>query len=256
MTNYDKKILLTFDLEEFDIPLEYKQQISIDTQMNITRQGMERIQEIIDKHNISCTFFTTAFFADQNIELVKQLSHKHEIASHAYYHSRFKNEDLLLSKKRLEEITQKEIIGFRMPRMQAVSDKELALAGYKYNSSINPTWLPSRYNHLNKPRTIFKTPDIVNIPASVSPNFRIPLFWLFFKNVPFTFVKKLSSQTINKDGYLNLYFHPWEFADIRKFHLPRWMKNPCDIALCRKMDSYINFLKGKGEFSTIANFIF
>ena len=99
-----KKILLTFDLEEFDVPLEYKQQIGVDEQMNITCQGMSRVQGIIDRHNISCTFFTTAFFAENNRSLVSQLSDKHEIASHAYYHTGFKNEDLLLSKKKLENI--------------------------------------------------------------------------------------------------------------------------------------------------------
>ena len=96
---------------------------------------------------------------------------------------------------------------------------------------------------------------MVNIPASVSPHFRIPLFWLFFKTMPPAFVKKISSQTINKDGYLNLYFHPWEFADISTYHLPRWMKNPCGSRLADKLENYIVYLKTKGEFSTISDFI-
>jgi hypothetical protein len=180
MIKKNPTILLTFDAEEFDIPLEYNEQIGIDKQLLISGTGMNAIQQVIDSKNISCTFFTTAFFAMHNVEMIKNLSIKHEIASHSFYHSIFKPEDLLLSKIKLEEITGKKITGFRMPRMKSVNDRELAAAGYLYSSSINPTLLPGRYNHLDKPRTVFKNEFITQVPASVSPHLRIPLFWLFF----------------------------------------------------------------------------
>ena len=68
-------------------------------------------------------------------EKIKALSESHEIASHNYFHSTHKNDDLLASKKVLEKITHKEVRGFRMPRMAPVSDLDLLEAGYTYNAS-------------------------------------------------------------------------------------------------------------------------
>ncbi len=250
------KILLTLDLEEFDIPLEYDQTIDIEAQLTVTNEGLNKLEKLIHYHQINCTFFTTAFFAGHFSQAIRLLSQQHEIASHAFYHSIFRNEDLLLSKEKLEAIIEKKVIGFRMPRMRDVDDEQLAAAGYLYDSSINPTWLPGRYNRLGSPRTLYKSKHITHIPASVSPNFRIPLFWLFFKNAPMMIIKKISAQTLRKDGYLNLYFHPWEFADIPNYHLPGWMKKPCGDALIKKLNEYIIFLKTLGEFSTVAAHLF
>jgi hypothetical protein len=69
-------------------------------------------------------------------------------------------------------------------------------------------------------------------------------------------IKKISAQVLRKDGYLNLYFHPWEFADISQFRLPGWMKKPCDSELTEKFIRYISFLKELGEFRTINDFLF
>ena len=87
-------ICLTFDLEEFDLPLEYKQSISLEKQMEITTLGVNTLLTILDKHNISCTFFTTANYAQHNISLLKKIAAKHEIASHSFFHSLFHINDL------------------------------------------------------------------------------------------------------------------------------------------------------------------
>ncbi len=85
-----------------------------------------------------------------------------------------------------------------MPRMMPVDEKEVEKAGYSYNSSINPTFLPGRYNNLKVSRTYFKEGNVTQVPASVSPNFRIPLFWLSFHNFPLFFYKKLASDCLKK----------------------------------------------------------
>lgn len=98
--------------------------------------------------------------------------------------------------------------------MMPVSDEEIEKAGYVYNSSVNPTWLPGRYNNLHISRTYFKIGKVWQLPASVSPWLRIPLFWLSFHNFPLSFYKYLTKRTYKKDGYVNIYFHPWEFTDL------------------------------------------
>ena len=76
--------------------------------------------------------------------------------------------------------------------------KEIFLAGYTYNSSINPTYLPGRYNNFDKPRTYYKQDGVWQIPASVSPLIRFPLFWLSFHNLPLWIYKLLANWTYKK----------------------------------------------------------
>ena len=63
---FTPSILLTFDVEEFDLPLEYNLPISLEEQMEIGRAGTIEIKKIIDSHQINTTLFTTANFAQYN----------------------------------------------------------------------------------------------------------------------------------------------------------------------------------------------
>lgn len=251
----ERFILLSFDVEEFDMPLEYGYQISKEEQLNIGKKGLDSISPILADRNIQSTLFTTANFANHFPEAVKELSIQHEVASHTYYHSSFVNEDLSLSKRRLEEITGRPVDGLRMPRMRTVDMDEVRKAGYQYDSSINPTWLPGRYNNLHLPRTIYSELGICRIPASVSPNLRIPLFWLSFKNMPWQVFKYLALQTLKKDGYLCLYFHPWEFTDINHYQLPMFTRRWCMDQLLDRLNRTIQYLQKEGEFISIHNYI-
>lgn len=248
-------ILLTFDVEEFDIPLEYHCNIDEQKQMEIGMQGLDAIVHLLCKKDLCCTLFTTANFAQQFPAIINKLSVQHEIASHTFYHSSFKNEDLLSSKNVLENITGKKVTGLRMPRMRPVSMEAVKAAGYHYDSSINPTWLPGRYNYTHLPRTLFAEKEVLRLPASVSPNLRIPLFWLAFKNFPYQIYRRLALQTLHKDGYLNLYFHPWEFTNINGFNLPDYVKKDCGDLLLKKLERLINDLKNEADFFSIAQFL-
>jgi len=251
----EKKILLSFDLEEFDIPNEYGNKVDLETQFEISKQGLLSILELLDRFGIKATFFVTASFAEKNKDLIKKISDKHEIASHGYNHSDFKTEDLKRSKQKIESIIGKTINGFRMPKMQAVDDMEVQKAGYIYNSSLNPTYLPGRYNNFFKPRTYYKKEDLYIIPTSVTPYFRFPLFWLIFKNLPLWLVNAASKFTLKKDDYLSLYFHTWEFADISKFKLPNYIKSIHSQNLLNKLEKYIGELKKAGKFISYSDFI-
>lgn len=209
-------VLLSFDLEEFDMPHEYGKALSIDEQIAISTEGALLILAILQSFNIKATFFCTANFARLNPSLISRIcADGHEVASHTYFHSEFRTEHYRESREFLETITGRPVCGFRMPRMMPVDDRELQKAGYLYNSSFNPTFLPGRYNNLKVPRTYFMQDGILQIPASLSPQLRIPLFWLSFHNFPLPFYERLCERTYKKDRYLNLYFHPWEFTNLR-----------------------------------------
>jgi hypothetical protein len=128
-------------------------------------------------------------------------------------------------------------------------------AGYQYDSSVNPTWLPGRYNNLNLPRTMYEDHGMIRIPASVSPLLRIPLFWLSFKNLPYSTFRWLTLQTLKKDGYVCLYFHPWEFTDIENYGLPGFTKKDHGAPLLDKLYRLLKDLASEAEAITMHDWL-
>jgi len=253
-----KYLLLSFDLEEFDVPLEFGGKISFEEQIDISYNGALNVLKLLDTNKIQATFYVTANFALQKPEFIKELSLKHEIASHGYYHSDFSIRDLKRSREVLENIIGKPVYGYRMARMMPINDNDIYNAGYKYNSSLNPTYLPGRYNNFFKPRTLYSNKDLFNIPSSVTPIIRIPLFWLSFKNFPFRIFKLLASWTLVNDAYLNIYFHPWEFiGDINNpnFQIPNYIKKQSDIVLLKKLEKFIIEMGKSNKFITTNDYL-
>lgn len=253
----NKYILLTIDLEEFDLPLEHGIFLPPDKQTEISTCGLERVNSLLNEFNIRITYFITARYALANEAVIKKIGLKHEIASHGCNHTVFEVEDPLKSKRVLESISGQTISGFRMPRMTKTDLKIIKSAGYAYDSSVNPTYIPSRYNYLSKPRTFFTDEEtgLVVIPVSVSPVIRFPLFWLSFKNLPSGIYNQLCRITLNSDEYLHLYFHSWEFADIRQFKIPGYLKRISGDNFTAEFAGLLNYLKNKGEFITISEFL-
>lgn len=254
-----KKILISFDIEEFDIPLEYGRRLPLAEQISISAEGTKTILDILLQNKIKATFFSTVVFASHVPFLVERIIEEgHELASHGWFHSSFNNRHLLASKIELERISGSKVSGFRMPRMFPVDDEALQMAGYLYNASLNPTYLPGRYNNLLKPRTLFKTDELIQLPASVTPIVRFPLFWLSFHNFPLWIYKAACTRTINHDNYLNIYFHPWEFTDLTEpaYGLPGFIsKNSGNSMIDRFCDLIVWMKKQEYSFSSIVNFI-
>jgi peptidoglycan/xylan/chitin deacetylase (PgdA/CDA1 family) len=250
-----KIAILSFDVEEFDMPYEYGGNPPMEEQITTSNQGLQTIISILDKYDARVTFYCTGVYATAKPEQIKSLSQKHEIASHNHYHSSHKKEDLFTSKAILEQVTGQEIVGFRMPRMAPVSDADLLEAGYKYNASINPTYLPGRYDYRHISRTFFTQNSLMHFPASVSPNWRVPLFWIAFHNFPLQYFFYLCKKVVEQDGYLHLYFHPWEFTD---YHLakdgakyPFYLHRNNGKKMAERFDKLMAFLKKEGfEFRT------
>jgi len=252
--------LLSFDIEEFDMPFEYGKEISFDDQINISITGTHAILDLLEKHRFKATFFSTVIFAQHAPAIIARIKAEgHELASHSYHHSKFEPKDLALSKQKLEEIFEGTIYGFRMPRMMPVDEKEIAKAGYTYNSSINPTYLPGRYNNLKVSRTYFIKDGVLQLPASVSPWLRIPLFWLSFHNFPLWLYKNLIKKTFKKDGYVNIYFHPWEFTDLDKketYGFPGYVSKNSGDKMISRMNELLGWINQQGfANSTIHQFL-
>jgi peptidoglycan/xylan/chitin deacetylase (PgdA/CDA1 family) len=240
-------ILLGFDVEEFDMPMEYGATIPFDEQMALSVEGAERILELLDRREVKATFYVTANFALHAPQIVRQIvAGGHELASHGLYHDRFEASHPAESKRILEETGGVAVDGYRMARMMDLPEEEVRRAGYVYNSSINPTFIPGRYNRWREPRRCFMREGVWQLPASVTPWLRIPLFWLSFHNFPLRFYMWLARRTIRRDGYLNVYFHPWEFIALRedkRFRLPFYVTRNSGRKMVERMERLILWAK-------------
>ncbi len=253
------KVLLSFDIEEFDFPREKGENFSVEKGIAVSDEGLQKILKILKKTGVKATFFTTGNFASLKSSSVEQiLNDGHEIAAHGVDHFNPKPTDIVEAKQILEKIVGKgKVIGWRQPRMQKIDYEKLRKNGYLYDSSVNPSFIPGRYNNLKTPRRPFIVTKITEIPTSVATCFRIPTFWLALHNFPFWFYKKLAKSSLKKTGYFATYFHPWEYTDLKKYPIVPWyiQRNSGKI-LERRLTNLIVDLKNDGnEFLTYTDFM-
>ena len=179
MSTHPHRILLSFDIEEFDVPREHGVELPMEEQVRISVAGSHALLDVLKKNQVRATLFCTANFAQHAPEIIQRiLSEGHELASHGYYHWTFEPADLKKSKDALEALAGVRVRGYRQARMMPVPEAEIYKAGYSYNTSLNPTFIPGRYMHLGASRTYFMKEGVLQIPASVTPLIRFPLFWL------------------------------------------------------------------------------
>lgn len=252
------KVLLSFDLEEFDLPREKGKDISLKEGVKVSSEGLEKIINVLDKEGIRATFFTTGNFAKMRPELVLELKNKgHEIACHGVDHFEPAESDVRESKKIVEEVTGSKVKGYRQPRMFKINYDELQRYGYKYDSSVNPAFIPGRYNNFKTPRKVYKRKGIVELPVSAATSVRIPLFWLALHLFPKRLYLSLTRSVLEKQQYFATYFHPWEFADLKQYEVVPWyiMMNSGD-KLALRLSWLINKLKQDGcEFLTYSEYL-
>lgn len=252
-------VLLSFDTEEFDVPREHGVEIPFERSVAISVEGTMRILDALKRGGVRATFFCTADFAEAAPEVMRRiLDEGHEVASHGCSHWTFAAGDLARSKERLERLTGRPVAGYRQARMMPVDEGDIRRAGYLYNSSLNPTFIPGRYMHLSTPRTCFMKEGVLQIPASVTPWVRFPLFWLSYHNLPGWLYRALVRRTLRHDGYLSTYFHPWEFYELNdhpELKMPFIIRNHSGLEMVGRLEKLIVDLKGRGYvFGTYSEF--
>ena len=249
-----KTLLLTFDLEEFDVPLSYNVKISEEEMLKTSYKGILNLLPILEKHNCICTFFVTWSFAKSFPNMIKKLiENGHEIALHALKHKHRYDKMpekqaynyLKKAKSFIEKKFNINIQGFRAPQMSRPSYKILNKLGFKYDSSLHPTYIPGYYNNFFTKRKIFIKENIIEIPISVTPIIRAPFSWLWFRNFPLIYSKICTRLSLINTNYINLYFHPWEFVDLSEYKekITYLIIRNTGPKLLKKFDDYLKFSK-------------
>lgn len=248
-------ILLSFDVEEFDAPVSRGRSMSMSEQMERGGRGYERVLDLLETLEVPATMFTTGNFANWHPSLVRRAARRHETASHGLMHATFERSDLAESRRVLEQATGSPVKGFRRARLQPTPPEWIVEAGYRYDSSENPVWIPGRYNHLRDPRLPYRKGELVEVPISASPTLRVPLFWLAMKNLPMAVVRSASLRCLERDGLLNVFWHPWEFIALGGEGLPRIMRRVDGEAMCDRVARYVEWLRPHGTFSTFSQWL-
>ena len=232
-------ILLSFDIEEFDGPLEHGVDYSLEEGMKVSVEGTNIILDILKANDVRATFFCTGNFAENAPDIIQRIMDEgHEVACHGVDHWQPKESDFALSKEIVENVSGITVTGYRQPRMFPVVESEIKRVGYRYNSSLNPAFIPGRYMNLKTPRTWFMKDGVMQIPASVTPHLRFLL---------------------RHDGYFVTYFHPWEFYELKKhpeFKMPFIIKNNSGSDMAKRLDNLVKMLKDQGHiFITYNEFV-
>jgi peptidoglycan/xylan/chitin deacetylase (PgdA/CDA1 family) len=253
-------ILLSFDIEEFDGPREHGVEYSLKEGMKVSVKGTNLILDVLKKNDVRATFFCTGNFARNAPDVIARIVREgHEVACHGVDHWKPCESDFKLSKEIVEEVSGVVVSGYRQPRMFPVVESEIKKAGYRYNSSLNPAFIPGRYMNLSTPRTWFVKDGVMQIPASVTPILRFPLFWLSLHNLPEKIYHSLVRRVLKNDGYFVTYFHPWEFYELNdhpEFKMPFIIKNHSGHEMVERLDNLVKMLKNEGcKFITYDEFV-
>jgi len=191
-------------------------------------KNTHRIVDLLAETDTKATFFTLGWVAERYPELIKRIVNEgHELACHGYEHIRVTEQtleqfraDIVRTKKILEDIGGKEVIGYRAASYSINSENlwahnVLAEENFRYSSSVYPV-KHDLYGIPDAPRFCYK-------PIEGSGFLEIPITTVrlgqknmpcggggFFRFYPYT-LSKWAFRYINKGNQSAIFYcHPWE----------------------------------------------
>ncbi len=198
--------------------------------------SIDRLLSLFDRLNRKATFFVLGDVLRRTPGVAARIVEQgHEVASHGTNHDRLHRldpatfrDDLLTSRKLIEDDAGVEPVGYRAPTFSLVPQTAWAIdvlieAGFQYDSSIFPVrhpWygVPDAPDRPFFVRSSESGSDLLEIP---------PLTWRpgglfgnrklavagggYFRLLPLGLMKRGLRQAGRDDRPAVLYFHPWEF---------------------------------------------
>ena len=273
-----KKFIFTVDLEDWFQVENLKEVIKSDTWDSYELRVINNTKvllDLFDEYAIKCTFFVLGWIAEKVPSLIKEIHEKkHEIASHGYAHKLIPmqtpkefEEDIIKSKKILEDIIGERVIGYRAPSF-SIADWAIDILkenGFIYDSSYYPFNLHNRYGGFEKiyvmnENKMFKFPNgLIEVPISTLKFMNIHIPWgggAYFRILPY-FIFRLGMRSIfGRNNYYLFYFHPWE--------IDYWQPKIKNIKLNYRIRHYTGLKKScnklkklfkEFQFTSIADFL-
>jgi len=193
-------------------------------------KSVYKILELFDHHQVRATFFVLGWTAERHPDLIREIHNRgHEIASHGYGHQLIYQlspqafrDDIVASKKLLEEIIGDQVIGYRAPSYSITTASLWAFTilreeGFQYDSSIFPIH-HDRYGIPESPRFPYRVNGakdcIMEFPLSTVrvAGQNLPVAGGgYLRLFPYALIRWGIRRINQKEGKpAVVYFHPWE----------------------------------------------
>lgn len=188
--------------------------------------NIDRILKMLDEHGARATFFTLGWIAQRYPDLVRRIADAgHELASHGTEHRRANDQtraeffaDIRDAKALLEDVSGRKVHGYRAPSFSvgpanAWAFECIALAGYRYSSSVYPI----RHDH-------YGAPAAPRFPYEVAPGLlELPIATVrllnanwpaggggYFRLLPYAWTRHGFGSLNEARQPAIFYLHPWE----------------------------------------------
>ena len=222
--------ILTFDIEEWFHILDNESTKGEKEWSNFSYRldtNMDRIFELLNKHNQKATFFCMGWVAREFPHIIKKIdSLGYEIATHSDLHqlaydqneAQFK-EDLKRSIHSIESLISKKVISYRAPGFSIKHEnrwvfESLVEEGIEIDCSI----FPAKRSHGGFEEFGYAEPAWININGNRLKEFPINLYPLFGKNLIFSgggyfrlIPYPLLKSFMKNSDYVMTYLHPRDF---------------------------------------------
>jgi len=268
------KNVLSVDVEDWYHILEVASAPDI-SEWNSLSSSVERnfrkLLDMFSENNVHVTCFFLGYVAERFPQLVREAyDHGHEIASHGYAHRLIYTmtpesflEDARKSKDILENVTGRQVLGYRAPGFSVTQDTpwffdKTLEAGYRYDSSVFPA--PRQHGGLETDQLAPYITDngLIEFPITVASILGQRCCFFgggYLRLSPYRVVRQMCHKVMNEKRPVVFYVHPRE---IDPGH-PR-----LNLGLKRAFKSYVNLkttepklrsIMNDFELTTFANFI-
>ncbi|HKR09477.1 MAG TPA: XrtA system polysaccharide deacetylase [Gemmatimonadaceae bacterium] len=192
-------------------------------------RSIDLLLSLLDRHAAKATFFTLGWVADHRPSVVRSIADAgHEIASHGYWHERVTSldaksfsEDVRASKWSLEDLTGREVLGYRAPSFSIIPGWEWAFdvlieEGYAYDSSLFPIHRAG-YGYPGSQRTPHMIArgagKIAEFPLATTSLFGYPVPAAgggYLRQFPVAIIQRALREAAQRGTPSTFYIHPWE----------------------------------------------
>jgi polysaccharide deacetylase family protein (PEP-CTERM system associated) len=225
-----KYAVLSMDVEDWS-HLDYFHSMDISNNYSML-DGLNNFLEIVSDYNIKSTLFTLSDVVSVvKADLLSAINAGHEISSHGTSHKRpltiSKDEfiqDIVYSKKNIENILSTEVIGYRAPCFSINNEllEELKNTQYQYDSSMIDYASHPLYGGVDASSFIKRMDNVYQdnlftefeLPTTELFNRRIPIAGGGYLRIfPWLVMKKLISDYLATHQTYFLYIHPFELSN-------------------------------------------
>jgi len=240
--------ILGIDFEEWYHPELIKNHVKNDQKIPKIFKGIDIILDLLNKHNISATFFVVGEILQHDPELIdKIISNDHEIAFHTMHHDRI--DSLNFSNKfdnelkEFQKLTNDKSKGFRAPTFSLNEKssfiiKMLEKYNYIYDSSIMPA-KTSMYGNPNAEKKPYKiTSENLENNSENGKLWEFPLMvtkllgkqipaagGFYLRTLPLYMIKNAIKNYENEHMPACFYVHSWELTPELMPRIPLSKKN-------------------------------